>query len=130
MNPLLGWFEGRAKWNRKNVELHLEPGEDSGIADAIKTAESLWADQAAWKRRVDEFAVEQLLPLKNESWLGEDEREITPADFKKKMKLKSINVDGDGRFEFWHDDGGLFWGHSIQVSGTLKDGLTDVDVPG
>lgn len=130
MSPLIGWFEAKVKWNRKTVELHLEPGEDGAIGDAIKTAESLWSDQAGGKRKVDEFAVEKLLPPKNESWLGENERELTPAEFKKKMKLQSINVAGDGSFEFWHDDGDLFWGHSIQIRGILKDGLVDADIPG
>lgn len=130
MNPLIGWFEAKVKWNRKTVELHLVPGEDGGIGEAINTAERLWRDQAAWKRKVDEFAVEKLLPLKNESWLGENKRELIPADFKKKMKLQSINVAGDGSFEFWHDDGDLFWGHSIQIRGTLKDGLVVADIPG
>jgi hypothetical protein len=130
MNPLIGWFEGKVKWNCKTIELHFEPGDDGGISDAIKTAESLWSNQSGWKRKVDDFAVEKLLPLKNDSWLGADERELTPADFKKKMKLQSINVAGDGSFEFWHDDGDLFWGHSIQIGGTLKDGLVDADIPG
>jgi hypothetical protein len=130
MNPLVGWFEAKVNWNRMVVELRLESGEDGDIDDAIKTAESLWSDQAWWKRKVDDFAVEKLLPLKNDSWLGEDERELSPADFKEKMKLHSINVTGDGSFEFWHNDGDLFWGHSIQIRGTLKDGLTDADVPG
>lgn len=130
MNPEIGWFEGKVKWNRKTVGLHLEPGEDGGIADAIQTAECLWADQTTWKRKVDEFALEKLLPLKNDSWLGEDEQELTPAEFKRRMKLQSINVVGDGRFEFWHEDGNLFWGHAIHISGTLKDGLTDADIPG
>jgi hypothetical protein len=130
MNPLTGWFEGKVKWNRTTVELRLEPSEDGGVADAIQTAERLWANQAAWKRKVDEFAVERLLPLKNESWLGEGEPELTPAEFKKTMKLQSINVAGDGRFEFWHDDGTLFWGHAIQISGSLKDGPSDAGIPG
>ncbi len=130
MNPLIGWFEGKVKWNRKTIKLHLEPGEKGGISDAIKTAESLWSNQSGWKRKVDDFAVEKLLPLKNDSWLGEDERELTPADFKKKIKLQSINVAGDGCFEFWYDDGDLFWGHAIQIRGTLKDGLVNADIPG
>jgi hypothetical protein len=64
------------KWNRKTVELHPEPGENGGIADAIKAAENLWSDEAAWKRKVDEFAMKKLLPLKNESWLGDDEKSL------------------------------------------------------
>ena len=46
------------------------------------------------------------------------------------MTIESVTVYSDGEFEFWHSDGDLFWGHSIQVSGNLSDGLTDIDTPG
>jgi hypothetical protein len=46
------------------------------------------------------------------------------------MRLKSVTVYPDGSFDFWHDDGDLFWGHSIQVSGDLLDGPTHADIPG
>jgi hypothetical protein len=130
LNPTIGWFEGKAKWNRRMIELRFETDEVDGIAEAIKTAETLWEDQAAWKRRVDDFAVEKLLPLKNESWLDEDEAELSPDDFTAKMKLQSISFGENGRFEFWHEDGDLFWGHSIQITGNLKEGLTGADIPG
>jgi hypothetical protein len=130
LNPLIGWFEAEVQWNRKTVELHLMPGVDGSLVDALKTAERLWADQATWIQKVEEFAVERLLPLKNDSWLEEDERELTPADFKKRMKLQSITVSGAGQFDFWHNDGDLFCGHAIEVRGTLSDGLTDADICG
>jgi hypothetical protein len=130
LNPTIGWFEGKRRWNRKTVAVHFEKGEDNDISGAVKTAESLWSDQAAWKRKVDEYAVEKLLPLKNDTWLGEDEAELSPKEFKARMKLVSITVAEDGQFEFWHNDGDLFWGHSIQISGNLDDGLTRADIPG
>ena len=46
------------------------------------------------------------------------------------MRLTSINTYPEGGFEFWHDDGDLFWGHYIQVSGSLDEGLTSADIPG
>jgi len=46
------------------------------------------------------------------------------------MKLESISVDADGEFTFSHADGGLFWGHSIQIAGNLKEGPNDADIPG
>ena len=73
-------------------------------------------------------AVHALLPLKNESWLGEDESTITAVQFR--MTLDSIIVHPDGSFEFWHTDGDLFWGHSIQVTSSLSEGPTDADIPG
>lgn len=48
------------------------------------------------------------------------EKPLTAAQFLKRMKLQSVNADPDGSFAFWHDDGDLFWGHSIQVTGNLK----------
>jgi hypothetical protein len=46
------------------------------------------------------------------------------------LKLESITVYPDDSFEFWHNDGDLFWGHSILVSGSLSEGPTDAEVPG
>jgi hypothetical protein len=130
MNPTIGWFEGKRRWNDKLIDVSFETSEDGGIGDAIKTAESLWSDQEAWKHEVDNLAVEKLLPLKNECWLGDDEAEITSEDFKARMTLQSISVGSDGRFGFHHDDGDLFWGHTILVSGNLKEGLNDAEFYG
>jgi hypothetical protein len=127
LNRELGWFEGRAKWNYKEIMLNLDPDEDGNIAGAIKTAESLWSDQVARKQKVDEFAVKNLLELKNEVWLGEGEQELTEVGFKEQMILQSIHVAGDGWFEFW-DDGGMFGNHAIHLRGTLKEGITDAEV--
>ena len=74
--------------------------------------------------------MKELLPLKNESWLSDDEAELTAMDFKARMELVSITVGDNGRFEFWHDDGDLFWGHAIQIDGNLRDGLTDAGISG
>jgi hypothetical protein len=71
-----------------------------------------------------------LLPLKNDTWLQKGESPLTEADFLKRMRLQSIWFGEDGSFEFWHNDGDLFWGHSIEVRGNLKDGLTEADIPG
>jgi hypothetical protein len=130
LNPRVDWFEGKARWNGKTISISFERDENKAIDDAVETAERLWSDQAGWKRKVDDFAVKKLLPLKNEAWLGEGERELTAKGFKARMELDSITVAADGRFEFWHDDGDLFCGHAIQISGNLKDGLTDADIRG
>jgi hypothetical protein len=46
------------------------------------------------------------------------------------MKLETISVSSDGSFNFWHDDGDLFYGHAIQVGGNLVEGPTYADIPG
>lgn len=55
---------------------------------------------------------------------------MTAEQFKARMKLEGITPHPDGPFDFWHDDGDLFWGHSIQISGNLSEGPTHADIPG
>jgi len=130
LNRRIDWFEGNADWNGRPIEISFDVSDQSQLPEALKTAEALWDAQVDWKRRVDEYAVHKLLRLKNDSWLDEDESPLTPEQFKSRMRLQSISVHTDGSFDFWHDDGSLFWGHSIQISGTLGRGLTDADIPG
>mgnify|MGYP000913203637 FL=1 len=60
-----------------------------------------------------------LLDVKNSSWLEENELDLTENEFRKRLTLESITVMDLGDIEFWFNDGDLFWGHSILVSGNL-----------
>jgi len=126
----IDWFEGRVNWNGQSVRVTFPTDEDQDISDALKVAEKLWDEQSSWKQQVDDYAVDELLSLKNQDWLDEDESPVTPEQFKSRMTLQSISIDRDGTIEFWHDDGDLFWGHSIMISGSLAEGLTQADIPG
>jgi hypothetical protein len=121
-------YEAAADWGGAAVELSLEAADETEAQQCLAVARQLWAEQTAWKKRIDDFAVAKLLPLKNGAWLDEDE--VTPETFKSRMMLNAIAVESDGAFTFWHDDGDLFWGHSIQVWGDLESGPTDADIPG
>ena len=90
----------------------------------------LYNDQTNWNNKIVDYATSELLPLKNDSWLEEDEAEITEEQFKERMELESITVCKDGSFEFWHSDGELFWGHSIVIYGNIVDGPDDSDISG
>jgi hypothetical protein len=68
------------------------------------------------------FAAAELLALKNDVWPGDDVAEYTRTRFKAKIALESVSVSPGGHFEFTFGDGNLFWGHVIQVSGTLAEG--------
>jgi hypothetical protein len=126
----LGWYGGSAMWQGQAVELNLLPESRDDVALAFDAARALWASESSWSRRVRDFAVEQLLPLKNDNWLADDEVELTAEQFKSRMTLQTIEVGSDGSFVFWHDDGDLFWGHSIQICGSLSAGMTRADIPG
>ena len=103
---------------------------DTERAAALATAHALFAAQDDWQARVMAFAVEKLLALKNDVWLGEDETRFSARQFRKQLRLYSINVYADGRFEFWFEDGDLFWGHDVEIDGSLKGGLVSADLAG
>lgn len=68
--------------------------------------------------------------MKNDNWLDEDEHEVSADEFKQRMSLDAITVNPDGTFDFWHDDGDLFFGHVIKVSGHIDSGLRDAGIHG
>lgn len=126
----LSWYTATANWAGHDIDLTLSAEDQVEAQPCLKVARTLWANMTEWKNRIDDYAVQELLDLKNDTWLGDDESEFSPQMFKNKMTIQSITIYPDGDFEFWHDDGDLFWGHSIQVSGNLTDGPTDADIPG
>jgi hypothetical protein len=126
----IDWFTGSAVWKGGAVALHLSARAPAEVQAASTTAHRLWQTQDGWDQRIRDCAARVLLPLKNETWLGEDEAEVTADQFKQRMKLESITVHPDGSLEFSHADGDLFWGHSIQVTGTISVGPTDAEIAG
>lgn len=123
-------FYGEMDWNEDPVELLFYPAEGHDIARGLEAAETIWKSIAGWDGQAKQRAALELLEIKNENWLGEDEdgedeEALTAADFMDRMTLESISFLPDGDFTFHYDDGDLFWGHSIQVSGSLEKGITD-----
>lgn len=129
-DPRLDWYQGRASWAGSPVGLNLSAMIDSELEAALRVAAELWQDQAGWNQRVQDYAVQKLLDLKNSAWLDDGESALNAGAFKARMSLNTITVYPNGEFEFWHDDGDLFFGHTILVSGSLAAGPTDADIPG
>jgi len=130
LDKRVDWFEGSAEWCGNAIRLTISLDENGNPRRALEVARRIWDEMATWKEKVDAYAVSELLSLRNENWLDEGDDEITPQGFIDAMQLESISVYPDGEFEFWHNDGDLFFGHSIQICGSLEEGLTDADIPG
>lgn len=127
----LGWFEGRTHWNGDEVHIHLNLKDDSSDEIdpvALANLKRMFSDQKDWQSRLKSFAANEMLDLKNDSWLGEDESDVTSLEFQERMSIDSISAYSDGDFEVFFDDGELFWGHSIIISGSVKDGPKDVSI--
>jgi hypothetical protein len=130
LDRMVNWYTGKSKGNGAVVALNLCVDDSGAIDGALTAARSLWKDQKGWAKRIEDYAVTELLPLKNQSWRDEGEAELSAKQFKSRMTLESVTVMPDGSFDSLHNDGGMFNGHSIQVGGNLSAGPTDADIPG
>lgn len=130
LNKTVDWYEGYIDWCGKPVQVALSVDESGDVGAAVATIKGLLQDQPGWKNKIESYAVDSLLELKNDNWLDEGEEEVTKSEFIDRMELESITAYPEGEYEFNHNDGGLFWGHSIRVSGDLKGGPNDADIPG
>ena len=117
-----GWFGADLDWNGVASNLIFASGEDA--APCLETARTLLADAAGWDEKIRSFASEalfpQVLPLAEEG--GE---ELTQEELAQQLDPDFLMVHPDGSFELWYGDGGIFWGRSIKVTGTLSDGITE-----
>jgi hypothetical protein len=128
-NAELNWWEGALPTEpTAKVYFSLDKCEDEKAL--LDMGEKVCRNLPVWRKRVEDFAVEKLRPLKNGSWLQEGEDEVTAEQFKRRMSLESVSFYPSGEFEFMYTDGDLFWGHWIQVTGTISEGPTHADIPG
>jgi len=130
LNRALNRYETNFDWNLQPIGLCFSRRDCVDEPDFFRRVRALWKAPKKWDQRIRDFAAGELLALKNDTWLEENEVALTPKQFKSRMTLESISVDPDGRFEFFFNDGDLFWGHVIVVSGTLANGPTDADIAG
>ncbi|MBL9165741.1 MAG: DUF2262 domain-containing protein [Planctomycetaceae bacterium] len=117
-------FEGKALWNGRLVEVSFTVSDDVDIASQLKIGDSLFDDSRAWADKVSAYAVLQNLPLAND-WQEVGAVPITEEEFLRRLQLTAISIGIDGRFEFYHDDGDLFYGHCIIIGGSLAEGVDD-----
>ena len=138
-DPFFGWltlnrafdtYETNFIWNSQPIGLSFSRRDCVDEPEFFRRVRTLWKAPKKWDQRIRDFAAGELLALKNDTWLEENEAALTSKQFKSRMTLESISVDPDGRFEFFFNDGDLFWGHIIVVSGTLANGPTDADIAG
>lgn len=129
-NPVVNWYEAVCRPDGRTAELCLHLDDDGTLASTLRRAHALYADAARYLLGARKYAVEQLLTLKNERWLDEDEEPVTEAEFMERITLQSIVFDADGTVTFYHLDDDLFWGHSIEITMDAEDRYVRADIPG
>jgi hypothetical protein len=86
-----------------------------GRGDA-ETAARLFEQASDWDERARDLAADELLSVKNENWVGDEETPLSREEFKSRMALESISINPGPYIQFFFDDGDLFAGHTIIVT--------------
>ena len=138
LNRTVDWFEATVDWLGSEIALDFDRGVPEEMASAQETGRALMASQADWDHRVRSYAAQELLSLAND-WAADAREEededsgaplVTQEQFMERMELESIQLLPQGGFEFWFNDGDLFWGHSIHVTGSLESGPESAQMEG
>ncbi len=80
------------------------------------------------------FAAKELTSLANE-WLADDEENedaqpITEDTFAKRITLSEISIAPNGSFAAYYEDDDMFWGHVVEIHGSLKKGILNANIAG
>lgn len=121
-------LEVQYRFHKTRITLCIEADEEGSHQENLAAAEALCREAEYWETQARARAVQDLLALKNDNWLEEDEEELDEAAFKKRIKPEQLTVLPDGRFALEFDDGDLFWGHSITVSGIPGEGCLKAEI--
>lgn len=125
-----GWYEGKISWQGQDTEIFLNTDEDGELPDAVRNAKLIVQELAEWVTRAKTHAADFLLDTKNDNWLQDSEEDLSEDQFVSRLSLTSIVVYPSGDFDFFFDDGGLFWGHSVEVTGSLAEGMSGAAICG
>ncbi|QUH28503.1 DUF2262 domain-containing protein [Vallitalea guaymasensis] len=117
-------------WCGIKAELVMETNEEIELVDLIEKYKERFTEQMYWNTKVKKFASKELISLKNDSWLEDDEKEMSELEFQSSMSLESLVLYTDDSYTFWYNDGDLFGGHVIIVEGNLDDGLLRAEIAG
>ena len=136
LNRELDMFETDYLWNGAGIFLSLEvnPESKSSWSRARTAAKKFVAEQEVWDKSMREFAAKELTELANE-WLANDDENkaaepITEEAFAKRITLSELSITSGGSFIAYYNDDDMFWGHIIEVGGSLKKGITYTNIAG
>lgn len=129
-------FESSLLWKGNQISFMLEvnPDSKSSWSRARSAAQQLVKEQDSWDKAMRIFAAKELTSLANE-WLADDEENedaqpITEDTFAKRITLSEISIAPNGSFAAYYEDDDMFWGHVVEIHGSLKKGILNANIAG
>ena len=128
LNRSVGVLQADIQFMGQAVQLCFDKDEDRAACG--RTAKAVLDDLIALDEKARALAADKLLELANEWAADADEEEVSREEFLSRVTLETIDVAENESFNLWYNDGELFFGHVIHVSGNLNEGVTDAQMEG
>lgn len=136
LNRDFGLLDGEILWNGEKVSLALEIDlEDEETWDTARScARKVMASCESWDKSMREFAAKELTESANEWLADDDEKEnadpITEEVFAQRITLSELVLTYEGDLTAYFDDDDMFWGHTVEVGGSLENGIERANIAG
>ncbi len=134
LNKEFGMFEGVFKWNGNDISILLEIDENnqSSWEDSCNIAKKMVTEMKKWDKTMRIFSAKELTSLANE-WTEYDDENAAPVTeeiFAERISLSELSFSCDNSFTAYYNDDDMFWGHSIEVCGSLDNGVEHANIIG
>lgn len=129
LNKSIDVFTTDIEWCGASAELFIDTDDIEKLKSRITVYNKNFYEQKKWDIKCKEYAADRLLELKNDCWLDDDEKLMTKDEFVRAISLETLEINEAGCYSFWFEDGDIFGGHVIIVTGD-KDGLNDAEIAG
>lgn len=124
------WYESQVVFYETQLSISLSIEDNDKVESILTRASSVVQHLKRYAKDAEEYAVKNLLELKNETWLDEDETFLTSEEFKNRMMLEGLVFSPDGEVEFYYNDGNLFFGHCILITMDKNNCFIDASISG
>ena len=126
----LGWYETAVTHCGTRVRVCLSTDESGDVTRPLEFARRIIGQIVRYSDIAKDYAASQLLNLKNEAWLDDDEDPLTLNQFKDRVRLESIVCYSSEGATFYHEDGDLFCGHCIELRMNSNHEFTEACIAG
>ena len=135
LNKEFDMLEGYFDWKGVEVSLIVEvDGDDRESWEPVcDAARKMLSEMEKWDSDMRAFAAEKLTSLANEWQDNDDENEaapITEESFAERIVLTELAFSSEDFFTAYYSDDDMFWGHAIEVVGTLENGTECANIVG
>ena len=131
-------FDGVAtiRHGQRDIKIQMD-GDDQPFETTLELAAEVVRCLPELDKGAKQVAVADLRETYNSGWNEYDEVQddgslkavsnplLSETEFEERLSLNAVNVTGDRMIDFFYEDGGMFWGHSVVVNS-----LNGIDLSG